>query len=232
MDKYKRYLLKRIVLLNSGSLLLLLFTYLTLVFFLSHINSFWEVFRGKDNYEEKDTIPPVSPYLEPIPEATKDNKINITGKAEIGSKILLFLDDIKSTELVTDNEGNFTFSDIQVGLNPTRIKVEAVDANQNVSASSKEYSVVQDIEAPKIEITTPKKGTVHKATERTYNISGITEPQSSVVVNEVLSYSDQEGRFNAQIALRDGGNEIKIKSTDRAGNETEEKTFMTFEKIE
>lgn len=231
MNNYKRYLIKRIVLLNTGTLVVIIITYLIMVFSLSHINSFWEIFKGKDSYVEKDTIPPVAPYLDLIPDATKEEKITITGKAEVGNKVILYVDESKFGEQVTDNEGNFAFADIPVSYSLTNIKAVSVDSAGNESTESKEYSILRDTQEPEIEIITPKKGEVYKATERTYSVSGKTEPGAMVTVNEVLAFSDTEGNFTAQIALSDGGNEIKIKAVDKAGNEKEEKAYVTYEKI-
>ncbi len=202
-----------------------------MVLSLSHINSFWEIFKGKDSYVEKDTIPPVAPYLEAIPEATKEEKITVSGKAEVGNKVILYIDGSKFGEQVTDNEGTFVFADVPVSYSLTNVKAISIDAAGNESSVSKEYSIVRDTQEPEIEIITPKKGEVYKATERTYTVSGKTETGATVMVNEVLAFSDAEGNFTAQIALSDGGNEIKIKSIDKAGNEKEEKAYVTFEKI-
>lgn len=229
---FNRYLLKRITFLNLGTLGVILLTYLWMVFFLSSVNSFWDLFRGKDRYQEVDNIAPVSPYLEPIPEAIKEDKLTIYGKSEPGIKIVLFVDSSKQGETITDNEGGFSFSDIPVGFAISNIKVVAEDNNGNQSADSKSYSILRDNTPPELEISSPKDGTVYKATERTYAVTGKVEPGISIQVNDQLAIINTEGEFTAQVSLRDGGNTIKIKAIDKAGNETEKEIPMTFQKIE
>lgn len=69
------YLIKRILITNLMSLVLLGLTYIWIVYLLSNAASFWDIFRGKDVYVDKDTVPPIAPYLNPVPEATKDDFI-------------------------------------------------------------------------------------------------------------------------------------------------------------
>ena len=232
LNTYKKYLLKRIVFLNLGTLSVIIFTYLWMLFFLSNVNGFWELFKGKEVYEQKDTIPPISPYIDPIPDAITGDNIVVSGRSEPAVKIILFVDGTSQSEVVTDNEGSFAFNNILVGLTPTKIQVMAKDDAGNQSAKSREYSIIQDKEIPTIEIITPKKGETFKSTERTYKVTGKTESGASVYVNGQVSITDDEGNFSENIALRDGGNEIKIKAIDKAGNELEEKIYMSFEKIE
>lgn len=232
LNSYKKYLIKRIVFLNIGSLIVVILTYLWMLFFLSNVNTFWEIFKGKEIYEQKDTIPPIAPYLDPIPEASTQNSVSITGKSEPGVKVILFIDGSQQSEVVTDNEGGFAFSNIQIGLSPTKIQVMAQDNAGNQSTKTREYTVYQDIQAPTIEILTPKKNEVFKSTERTYKVTGKTEIGAYVYVNDQISVTDDQGNFAEDLALKDGGNEIKIKAIDKAGNEIEEKIYMTFEKIQ
>ncbi|MDQ5981425.1 MAG: hypothetical protein QG570_172 [Patescibacteria group bacterium] len=228
----KKYLIKRIILLNLGSLGIVVFTYLWMVFFLASVNSFWDLFRNKDIYEVKDTVAPVSPYLEPIPEAIKEDKTTIYGKSEPGIKIVMYIDNSQQSETITDNEGGFSFSDIPIGYAISNIKVIAEDNSGNKSTDSKSYSIVRDITAPEIEILSPKSGETYKATERTYAVTGKTEAGINVLVEEQSAILNSEGEFTAQVSLNDGGNEILIKAIDKAGNETEKKVFMTYEKIQ
>lgn len=230
-SSYNRYLLKRILFLNIGSVIVIVFTYLWMLFFLSHVNSFWEIFRGKEKYEVKDTIPPVSPYIENIPESIKEDKITISGRSEPNTKVILYTDEIKQNEVIADADGNFIFADIPVGFAPTNIYVTATDQAGNVSSKSRIFKILRDIEPPIIEITAPKKNEVFKSTERTYMVKGKTDPGSIVNINEQIAPVDSEGLFSALINLKDGGNEIEIKVTDKAGNEAEQKIYMTFDKI-
>lgn len=228
----KKYLIKRIVITNLVSILVVVFTYFFLLFSLSNLDFVWGIFRKKDIYQEKDTVPPTAPYLQQIPEATQNGTIDVTGGSEEGAKVLLYIDDIKRTETIADNNGVFTFSGIETSATPSRIYVKAQDQAGNTSSESQTYTTVRDNEPPTIELISPKKGEVYKSTEHSYVVKLKTEPNATVLVNGQLAVISQDGEATAQIRLERGKNEIKIEVKDKAENKVEESAFVTFDKIE
>jgi len=202
-----------------------------MIFFLSNVNSFWSLFRKKDIYEVKDTVPPTAPYLEPLSEATQSSVIDVKGQAEPGVKLILYLDDSKNSETVTDNDGSFAFTNIPVGVFDTKIYVNATDDAGNVSKPSITYDIKQDNEAPELEITTPKDGETYKSTGHSYDVTGKTEPRSTVLVNDQLAIMTPTGEFSASLRLEEGANTIKVVAKDKAENETEKSVYIKFEKI-
>lgn len=176
--------------------------------------------------------PPIRPYLTPIQSATNKDSIDIDGKAEPGVKIVLYIDGAKYGETITDSDGAFVFTSIPVALTPINIYANAIDSVGNISSESINYSIFKDIENPEIEIITPQKNEVFKSTGHSYRISGKTEPKAIVTINEQLAVINPNGDFFASIRLEEGSNEIVIKAKDVAGNEKEEKVYMTFEKID
>lgn len=229
----KAYLLKRIIITNGISLLIVTATYFWMVFFLSNVGSFWDLFRPKEINVNRDVIPPTPPFLNPVPELVNQNRIDITGKAEPGVKVILYVDEAKSEETVADSEGTFTFASIQVGLFPETIYAIAVDEEENKSNKSATYTVAFDDEPAELEITNPEKAeTTHKATGHSYTVTGQTEPESTVLINDRLARVTPTGQFSASIRLEEGNNEIKINVTDKAGNKTEETVYIKFEKID
>lgn len=232
-NKKTSYLVKRIIITNLISLLIVTLTYVWIIYLLSNANSFWEIFRGKDVYVQKDVVPPTKPFLNTIPESTKEDTINISGRSEAGVKIILRIDGQKFQETVSDSEGQFSFSDIIVGFAPQTLYVEAIDETGNVSTPSQTYSIIKDIEEPEFEIITPKNaGETYRATGRTYRVTGKTEAGATVYINEQVAMLSANGEFTASIRLEEGSNGIKIKVVDKAGNEKEEETSVVYEKIE
>jgi hypothetical protein len=231
--KTTSYLLKRILVTNLLSLVILTITYLWIVYLLSNVNSFWDIFRGKDVYVEKDTVPPTKPYLNSVPEATKEDRIDISGRSEAGVKVILRIDGQKAQETISDTEGKFNFTGIAVGFASQVLYVEATDDAGNVSNPSQTFTIVKDIEEPEVEILTPKEdGETVKSTGRTYRVTGKTELGVTVQVNEQMAMLSTNGEFSASIRLEEGSNEIKIKVVDKAGNEKEEIRRVNYEKID
>ena len=227
------YLIRRIIITNFLSIVIIFFTYLWIVYLLSNANSFWAIFRGKDIYVDKDMVPPITPYLNPVPEATKDNSINISGKAESGVKVILNIDGVKSQETTTDSEGEFSFANIAVGLAQQELSVIAEDQAGNKSKDSVHYRIIKDITEPEFTIKTPaKNGETYKSTGRSYRVTGTTEPGITITINDQTAQVLPNGEFSVTIRLEEGDNNLKIKAVDKAGNEKEEEINVKFEKID
>ncbi len=230
---HKRYLLKRIIIMNGISVLILLLTYAWMIFFLANVNSIWDLFRSDTYQSNTEKVAPTPPYLSPISEATKESTIDITGQTEAGQKVVLYVDNSKVDETIADATGNFSFTGIQTGIFPRKIFVRAISDSGVESENSTEYTVVRDTEAPILEITNPKEKELdYSATGHSFEITGKTEPGTTVSVNDQIAVVDSDGNFTTSYRLKKGGNELIITATDKAGNQTEEKVFVNFHKIE
>jgi len=232
MNKRRKYLIKRIIVTNTLTLFIIGIVYVWIVYILSHANSFWDLIRGKEVYEVTDVIPPTKPFLNPVPKAIQESFIDITGVAEPGVKIELFIDQEKSKEVTADNDGKFSFTHIPVGTFATNVYVKAVDESGNESERSTAYTVIQDVTPPEYEITSPeKKESNYESTGQNYTIKGKTEPEATVTVNGQHAIVTQTGDFSTVIRLNIGGNSLKFVIKDEAGNESMDKRYVNFHKI-
>ena len=231
-NKTTSYLVKRIVITNLLSIAIIVVTYVWIIYLLSNVNSFWDIFRGKDIYVQKDLVPPTKPYLNPVAEATKEDYVDVQGRSEPGVKLVIKIDGQKFQETVADAEGQFSFTGIPVGFSSQVMYVEAIDDAGNISSPSQTYTIVKDIEEPEFELLTPKDGETFRSTGRTYKVTGKTEPGLTVNINEQMAIVTQAGEFSTSIRLEEGSNEIKIKVVDKAGNEKEETFNLNYEKID
>ena len=229
----KAYLVRRIIFTNLLSIAVIICTYLWMVFFLSSVSSFWDLFRGKEVSVNQDTIPPTAPFLNDVPEATQSSTLNVQGLAEPGVKVELYVDGSKISDSISDSNGVFLFDNIPVGVFKQEIYAKAVDEAGNISNESNHYSIQQDTTAPEVEITSPdKKELSHRATEHAYRIVGKSEPGVTVTVNEQLAVVNPNGEFFANLRLEEGGNNIKIIVKDKALNETVSEVYINFSKID
>lgn len=225
-------LIKRIIATNGLSLLILIALYFWMVFFISNVGSFWDLFRKKEIYVNKDTIAPAPPFISEIPKATKNDSTDITGKAEAGVKVTLYTEGSKNSESTSDSQGTFSFTGIRVGIFPTTIYATATDEAGNESNKSQVYTIVKDDTPPELEVISPKNGEEVKATEHAYRVTGKTEADVTISVNGQLAIINQDGEFGVSIRLEEGDNSLEIKATDIAQNETIEKRFVKFRKID
>ena len=230
---HKKYLIKRIIIMNSITVLIIVLTYIWMVIFLANVNSFWDLFRSNNYTDQAQNIAPIPPYLAPIPGATKDENIDVSGQTAAGQKVVLYVDNSKVDETIADATGNFNFTGIKTSIFPQKIFVRAVSDKGIESENSTEYTIVRDTEPPTLEITNPKEKELdYSNTGHSFEFTGKTEPGTTVYVNDQIAVVDSSGNFTASYRLKKGPNEIKITAVDKAGNETEETVFINFHKIE
>ena len=75
------------------------------------------------------------------------------------------------------------------------------------------------ISPPSLEVNQPKENQI--ITQREIEVSGKTDPDTVVKVNNQSVLLDEEGNFETKIGIFEGTNEIIIKAISRSGKETE-----------
>ncbi|UCC92436.1 MAG: right-handed parallel beta-helix repeat-containing protein [Thermoplasmata archaeon] len=166
-----------------------------------------------------DITPPDAPILDELAEFTNVETLAVTGTAEPGSTVTVF---IGATEVATGvAEGDGTFS-IEVTLTegPNVITAWATDASDNTGPLSLEGSIILDTvapDAPELEDLPELTNVVE------HTITGTVEPLTTVTVllNEeevLLLATDDSGEFEVTIELEEGENTIVAFATDRATN--------------
>lgn len=76
-------------------------------------------------------------------------------------------------------------------------------------------------QAPRLVVTEPAGDANVESSQ--INVAGITDGDSKVAINGQAVIVDENGRFNEQISLSQGMNEMEIESTNRFGNKTQKK---------
>lgn len=71
---------------------------------------------------------------------------------------------------------------------------------------------------PKLEVYKPSEGEVIK--QREIEVSGITNTDASVLVNNQPVLTDESGNFTAEIEIFEGTEKIEIEATSRSGRKT------------
>jgi hypothetical protein len=88
-----------------------------------------------------------------------------------------------------------------------------VEWAQSDKSDTHQFRVIQDLEAPMLELNPPAEAVVAGA----WRLTGRTEPDASVSVDGV-PISHEAGRIDQEIALRRGVNIITVKAMDGVGN--------------
>jgi len=179
--------------------------------------------------QSEDKIPPAPPQLVIPFEATSSAKINLSGFAEPGVKIEIFLNGVSKETLVTDNDGNFQLSNLEISSGENEIYAVATDNAGNVSQPSPKIIVIFDNTPPKLEISQPEDRATFYGISKTIEIKGETEEDASVSINDHLATMEAGGKFRYSLTLAPGANNVKIVATDKAGNQTEKELTLFLE---
>lgn len=167
-----------------------------------------------------DQTPPAPPKLNNVVEFSKENEVKIEGNTEAGATLKLFVNE-ESRELVADASGSFS-TKITLKKGDNQIYATSRDTVGNESQKSRTYTIVFDNEAPKVEITKPQNGqNFFGSKQKQIAVEGITDPEAQVTINDRVVVVSSDGKFIYSTELGDGSNNFNIKSTDKAGNQTE-----------
>ena len=162
-------------------------------------------------------IPP--PILNTIVSATNSAKVKITGKATKEFTIDLYINNQNVNSSTVDDKGNFSF-DGMLKEGENQVKVIAVNNNKK-SDFSNTLTILLKTSKPQLNIISPTDGQSFKKDQNSVNVSGSTDPGTNVTVNGFWAVIDENNNFSYILPLQNGDNQIKILTTDQAGNQTE-----------
>ena len=217
---------------KAGLYVLLTIAAFALLYFLGipalgKLTSFISSMKGSNNIGITDTTPPAPPKFKSFPPYTNSQNVVLEGSAEPGTTIKLTLNG-EGSEVLSDNEGGFSFNvGLEDGINT--FAALAVDQAGNQSQKTDDLQITFDKVAPDLEINSPEDGTTfYGSTQRQVTISGVTDPDTSVTINDRIISVDDEGIFQYTTTLNEGSNSFNIKSTDKAGNYIEKGLTLNF----
>jgi hypothetical protein len=170
----------------------------------------------------------IAPPILSIPfEATNTAQIDIKGYATGATRVKIIIDgEIKDTVKV-EGDDSFNSTGVSLNLGTNNIHALAIDILDKESLPSKSLSVVYDSEKPMLIINEPEDNKTFQG-ERRINVSGKTEADAFVYVNDSKVIVQSDGSFITSLSLNDGENTITIKSQDKASNTNEVRRSVTF----
>lgn len=169
---------------------------------------------------DSDTIPPPPPLFVSLPALLSANepKIDIRGTAEAGSRVSLYQNDTKIKEELSDKNGGFVFGQVPLTEGKNAFFAKAVDLFGNLSESSVVRTVIFDKTPPKIELAQPPPNFTLAADEKSLLISGKSEPDVTLYVNNQQVIVDNEGGFGVTVSIPVDEVVLRLEATDPAGN--------------
>lgn len=173
--------------------------------------------NGTGGVEE---LSPTPPIFSDIPEATNSATVEVSGFAQPGIDVVLYVNGAEYKKDLTDDAGVFDFSDVTLQPGDNTIYAYAVTPKNSESEQSKQYNISYDNEKPQVELSSPSEGQVFRGqTQRIANFQGkVNEEGTRVIIGERIAIVQSDGTFTLPYQLVDGDQEITVRATDRAGN--------------
>lgn len=176
-------------------------------------------------------LSPTPPIFSDIPEATNSAMVTVSGFAQPGVEVELYLNGAEYKKILSDDAGVFEFKKVSISEGENSIYAYAVSSRGQRSEQSRNYSILLDNTAPTITLSSPGEGEVFRgSTQRIATFQGfVSEESSSVFIGERMAIVQTDGSFNLPYQMIEGDQEIVIKAIDGAGNEKESTVKIRWE---
>lgn len=182
---------------------------------------------GEPTTKSQDLNYIAAPDLNPIESATNSAKIKVEGSTTTDkAQVKLYINNTLEDTTAVNEKNEFTFDNVLIEEGDNEIKAKTVSEDGKESSFSNAIHVTYRNKAPDLSIDYPSNGQTLKQNQQT--LRGKTSEGSSVTVNGFRAIVSSDGSFTNDIKLQEGGNGIKVVSTDQAGNTTEKEINVTF----
>ena len=177
--------------------------------------------------DANDKTPPAPPRINRLPEATNRTEVEVSGTTENGATVILTYNS-KTEEVVSDADGKFSFS-VPLNDGDNSILAKVKDQAGNESQETDVYTVVFDDTAPILDISSPSDGaSFFGEKQRQLTLTGTTEAEVTLTINNRVVQIEDNGTYAFTSSLGEGANSFNLKSTDKAGNQTEKTITVNF----
>jgi hypothetical protein len=160
----------------------------------------------------------IPPILNPIAEATNSAKIKISGFTQSETTVVLTINESQEIKITPDKDGKFTSSTITLKEGENKIVALAKKDNQT-SDNSTPLIIQYKKGEPKLELANVKDGDKITQDDSSFTITGYTDAENSVTINDRFVIVTGNGKFSFDTRLSNGENAYKIMVKDPAGNE-------------
>jgi hypothetical protein len=188
--------------------------------------------RGNDDSKiESQTVDYIAPpILDTLPDATNKDRIDITGSViDDNVMVSLRINNEFLTETKPRADKTFVFRSVLLKKGVNEIKTQVITNDDKSSGFSESVKVKYLDKEPNLEIKEPTDGQIFKKDQSPIRISGLTDPSAKVTVNDFWAITSDDGEFYYMYTLKDGGNNLKVTSTDQAGNKTTKEIIINVE---
>lgn len=168
-----------------------------------------------------------SPVLNPTFTATNSAQVAISGVGIGHESVDLYVNNEKKDSVDTKSDGSFMFKGITLNNGDNSIKAKARVGNKE-SDFSESLTITYKNTPVTLTVDSPHDNDSFSKDQNSVIVSGKTDPDSRVTVNDFWAIVDDKGSFSYNLHLNNGDNPIKIVATDPAGNKTENDLKVTY----
>ncbi len=186
--------------------------------------------RGNTPASQNTTELILPPILDPIPNATNSSMLVVSGSAQANLEIILYVDEKEAEKSNVSGNGTFTLTLDGLTEGTKHISAKVSDDKGTVSELSNVLTVLVKKKGPTLELTAPEDNSTLNGDDNKITISGKTEEDTSVTVNDRVMVVSGDNTFTYKYPLNDGENKLKIIATDIAGNTTTIERTVTYRK--
>lgn len=178
--------------------------------------------KGTSEQSQQNTSPTylASPIINPLTySATNSAQISVTGLATNHETIELYVNDDMVSSKETKDDGSFTFQNVTLNKGDNEIKAKAKSGKKTSDYSDKITVSYKDSPVT-LTVDNPHDGDTFSKDQNSITISGKTDSDAKITVNDFWAIVDSNGGFTYNLKLHDGENHIRVVATDSAGNKT------------
>lgn len=171
------------------------------------------------------------PELDPLLIATNSATIDVTGKAQAGMTVIIYINDTDTEKTTVDKNGEFRFENVKLTEGSNTLSAKQMDEAKNVSALSEVLTITSKKTKPQLEISDPSDNAQIRGENNIITISGKTNDDfNSVTINDRLAIVRGDGSFSYEYHLSEGDTTLAIIATDPAGNQTTVERKVNYQK--
>jgi hypothetical protein len=170
------------------------------------------------------------PTIDPPVSATNSATISITGKAQTGLTLILYVNNTEYKKLSVKDDGTFKLSSVPLTTGANTISAKLTDEKGNISDLSNIVSVSYGNTPPRLVISDPTDNTTISGDPNTVTVNGMTDDNVTVTINDRMVVIKTDNSFSFNYPLNEGDNMLNIMATDAAGNQTTLQRKVTYHK--
>lgn len=168
------------------------------------------------------------PLLDPLPQATPSDFINISGRSFYPEgEVELFVNGSKFKSAQIDDSLDFNIKDVKLEPGENVFKVRII-IGERKSDFSQDYKIAYLKDKPKLEVEFPQDGASFSKADQEISVRGKTDPENTVKVNDFIAIVDSDGNFSYVYKLKDGENKLVISSENPAGQLSTKEIIVSY----